>query len=299
MKEVTDPRIQRDEEKCGEVEEDDTAVEVPEAAAADVINPDLDDGSDKEGEDERGKDDDMGIMNITNTRDAGGRYAKWNDDVNRMKKSMQKSERGYWGDISALAEQEEMYWDDMTGEQLISSEVHRARTEEMEEFKKHHVYTKVPLKKSWDSTGKGPIGVRWVDINKGDKVNPEYRSRLVAKEIKLYRTLDLFAATPPLEAKTMLFSLAVTSGIGFKKGRHLEGMKVDFVDVRRAYFHADARRQVFVELPAEDMEDGMCGGKIHVWNTRCSTELGICISGIYDRTCRISERKKQSVHILA
>ena len=75
----------------------------------------------------------------------------------------------------------------------------------MEEFKKKKVYKKVAVQKCWDETGKGPIGVRWVDINKGDKVNPEYRSRLVAKGIKLYKTLDLFAATPPLEAKKMLF----------------------------------------------------------------------------------------------
>ena len=41
-----------------------------------------------------------------------------------------------------------------------------------------------------------PIGCRWVDINKGDEDNPEYRSRLVAKEIKKDRNQDLFAATP-------------------------------------------------------------------------------------------------------
>ena len=52
--------------------------------------------------------------------------------------------------------------------------------------------------------------MRWIDINKGDKTNPEYRSRLVAKEIKRDSRIDLFAATPPLEAKKMLFSMAVT-----------------------------------------------------------------------------------------
>ena len=45
----------------------------------------------------------------------------------------------------------------------------------------------------------------WVDANKGDKENPEYRRRLVAKEIKRDKREDLFAATPPLEAKTVLF----------------------------------------------------------------------------------------------
>ena len=41
------------------------------------------------------------------------------------------------------------------------------------------------------------------------------------------------------------------------EGRH--GIKVDFYDVRRAYFHAAARRKVYVELPGEDYEEGMCG----------------------------------------
>ena len=34
---------------------------------------------------------------------------------------------------------------------------------------------------------------------------------------------------------------------------------MDFIDVRRAYFHARARRDVYVELPEEDKEPGMCG----------------------------------------
>ena len=36
-------------------------------------------------------------------------------------------------------------------------------------------------------------------------------------------------------------------------------MKLDFIDVRRVYFHAKARREVYVKLPAEDSEEGMCG----------------------------------------
>jgi hypothetical protein len=60
-----------------------------------------------------------------------------------------------------------------------------ARTEELQEFFKHGVYEKVPTEECYEQTGRSPIGVRWVDVNKGDKVNPEYRSRLVAKEIKI------------------------------------------------------------------------------------------------------------------
>ena len=36
-------------------------------------------------------------------------------------------------------------------------------------------------------------------------------------------------------------------------------MKIDFIDVRRAYFHAKARREVYVSLPPEDWEEGKCG----------------------------------------
>ena len=69
----------------------------------------------------------------------------------------------------------------------------------------------------------------------------------------------MFAATPPLEAKKMLFSLAVTEGAGYQTGCKERGMKLDFIDIRRAYFHAKARRDVFIKLPEEDAEEGMCG----------------------------------------
>ena len=73
----------------------------------------------------------------------------------------------------------------------------------MKEFNKHGVYVKVPIEECWANTGKYPIHTRWVDVNKGDEVKPEYRSRLVAEEIKRDNPEDLFAATPPLEAKKM------------------------------------------------------------------------------------------------
>ena len=70
-----------------------------------------------------------------------------------------------------------------------------------------------------------------MDISKGDAVNQDYRSRLVAKQIKVDKREDLFAATPPLEAKRILFSLAVTEGIGCRIGERQPGMKVDFIDI--------------------------------------------------------------------
>ena len=143
-------------------------------------------------------------------------------------------------------------WDDVSGEPLDTRKVKQAREEEMTEFHKHTVYRKVPIRESWEKTGKAPLDIRWIDINKGDEENQEYRSRLVAKKIKMDKREDLFAATPLLEAKKMIFSLAATEK--FEEDGTENRNKIDFVDVRRAYFHAKARRDVYIELPEEDYE---------------------------------------------
>jgi hypothetical protein len=57
----------------------------------------------------------------------------------------------------------------------------------------------------------------------------------------------------------MLFSLAMTEGMRHTRGGDIKGMKIDFTDVRRAYFHSPAVREVYVDLPEEGWEDGMCG----------------------------------------
>ena len=81
----------------------------------------------------------------------------------------------------------------------------------------------------------------------------------MAQELKRDKREDLFAATPPLEAKKLLFSKAVTEGIGYEPGKPEEGMKIDFIDISRAFFQADAIRKVYVQLPQEDYQEGMCG----------------------------------------
>mgnify|MGYP000633015446 CR=1 FL=1 len=88
-----------------------------------------------------------------------------------------------WGDLDAVRQDESVfgkqYWGDLPGED--PSLVMAARSEELKELVKPNVYNQVALSKSWESTGKTLIGVRWVDVNKGDEIHPEYRSRLVAK----------------------------------------------------------------------------------------------------------------------
>ena len=70
------------------------------------------------------------------------------------------------------------------------------------------IWSKVPIGMSWELTGKGPTSVRWVDVNKAGEGGMEVRCRLVARDFKGNDKGrdDLFAATPPLEAKRMLLS---------------------------------------------------------------------------------------------
>ena len=196
------------------------------------------------------------------------RYSKWMHWViDRMRDKMQTQNRidyvgigcSFASEINEIERRKE-YWDDMSGKKLKEDKVKQAREEEMAEVRKHKVYVKVPISQCIKDTGKGPIGTRWVDINKGDEVNEEYRSRLVAQELKSKSIMeDMFAATPPLEVKKMLFSMAVTEGIGYYGKNKKGGMKIEFIDIRRAYFHSPARRKVYVKLPEEDYEEGMCG----------------------------------------
>ena len=47
--------------------------------------------------------------------------------------------------------------------------------------------------------------------------------------------------------------------MGFHAGCTDNGHMLDFIDVRRAYFHAPARRLVYIKLQPEDNEPGMRG----------------------------------------
>lgn len=44
-----------------------------------------------------------------------------------------------------------------------------------------------------------------------------------------------------------------------REGSENEGMKIDFADRRKAFFHEDARREVHIDLPKEDDTPGMHG----------------------------------------
>ena len=79
--------------------------------------------------------------------------------------------------------------DDNTGVFLDPNAVRKARAEEIEYVREMNLYTKVPIKECLEKTGKQPIAVRWIDVNKGDEKNPIHRSRLVGKEFNTYLSL--------------------------------------------------------------------------------------------------------------
>ena len=104
---------------------------------------------------------------------------------------------------------QELFWDDVSGRALKAELVRAAREDERRGCEDANVFTKVPIKECFDVTGEAPISTRWVDINKGDDDNPNYRSRWVGRDFKGgdKDRDDLFAATPLLEVKKLLIIL--------------------------------------------------------------------------------------------
>ena len=101
-------------------------------------------------------------------------------------------------------------WDDISGESLDLAAVLAARREEIAYYKEMKAFTKVPISQCVARTGRRPIGVRWIDINKGDQYNINIRSRLVAKEFNNKKCDDLSAGTPPVEAMRAIVSMAAS-----------------------------------------------------------------------------------------
>ena len=159
---------------------------------------------------------------------------------------------------------EDDYWfvDDVNGGILPTEEVKKARSLEMDYLYKQGVYRVV---KRSEATAEGikPIEVRWIDTNKGDPEHPNYRSRLVVREIKARKSPEeqlpanlLFSSTPPLEAMRLLCSLWSTN----RFSTHGKKYKLGLWDISTAHFYGRTpKRKIAVELPPEDpkwSEDG-------------------------------------------
>ena len=138
--------------------------------------------------------------------------------------------------------------DDISGSPLIKELAIEARKLEIDFFKRMGVYTKV-ARQSWMRV----ISTKWIDQNKGDSANPNYRARLVGREIKKDQRQDLFAATPPLESLKLVMSICASHQGAM---RDEDNFVVMYNDVKRAYFYAPAKRPVYIKIPDEDFEPG-------------------------------------------
>ena len=121
--------------------------------------------------------------------------------------------------------------DDISGYPLDAKLVRKASEEELRHFREHTGYVKVPVSKSKARTGRGPIGFRWIDCNKGDATRMQVRSRLVAQYFKTDVNHELYAGAPPLESLKLVSSNVVTGS---------KSTCVMVPDISRAYLHAPA-----------------------------------------------------------
>ena len=72
-------------------------------------------------------------------------------------------------------ENEKEYRDDLTGQVLDPLLVRAARAKELEYFESKVVWAKRTIEEARRLTGRPPVTVRWVDVNKGDDMNPNVR----------------------------------------------------------------------------------------------------------------------------
>ena len=127
------------------------------------------------------------------------------EDADQVQETMRGPDQGYSG----------RFRDDLTGQVLRDDLVMEARRVELAYFAQKGVWQKRPHGESRRVTGRPPITVRWVDVNKGDDLVPKYRSRLVARQIKAmdHSGGNFFAPAPPIEALRGILSLTAT-GVG-------------------------------------------------------------------------------------
>ncbi len=172
--------------------------------------------------------------------------------------------------------------DDLTGQVLKDELVREARAKELEYFHSKSVWIKVSKQSVRQRGGRPPISVRWVDVNKGDDLNPKYRSRLVARQLKALDSsgTSYFAPAPPLEALRVVLSMAMTRVGDWQPvwdPHSPQRTQISLVDVKRAYFNAkiDPRDPpTHVQLPAEDPDAAdMCARLLrHMYGTRSAAD---------------------------
>ena len=90
------------------------------------------------------------------------------------------------------------------------------------------------------------VRMRRMLCNKGDEDSPDVWARLVVCEIARDKQKQLYASTPPLEAKKFLFSRYARG-----RTRNNEPLQLSFVNVKLAYFNGTQSRIIYMAPPKE------------------------------------------------
>ena len=194
------------------------------------------------------------------------------DDDAAVEATLKSAENGYTG----------RFRDDLTGQVLRDELVLEARAKELSFFCSKSVWLKEPKAQARAKSGRPPISVRWVDVNKGDDQSPNYRSRLVARQIKAQDLSgkNYFAPAPPLEALRTVVSLAMTRVGGHQPvwdPQDPQRAQISRIDVKRAYFNAKVDPEeppTYVQLPPEDPDSGTMVARLlrHMYGTRMAAD---------------------------
>ena len=144
--------------------------------------------------------------------------------------------------------------DDVKGGPLDPGEVITAREKEIKYLWDMVVYEYSTEAEARARTGRNPVGLKWIDTNKGSAEAPRYRSRLVCTEVRHKGVEPIFLATPPLETLRILLGVACQENVFQVEDPDL----ICVADVSRAHFCADAVRDVYVGLPDDPMAKQPC-----------------------------------------
>ena len=136
------------------------------------------------------------------------------------------------------------YVDEYTGERLPDDLIRKAMVDEME-YVGRLVWDIATAEEARQDPEAVVVGGRWVNCNEGDVSSPKVRARYVATEVNHGDDAQYFAATPPLEAVRLLVSKFAQRVQGNRK------LKLGFLDITKAYFHAKPQRDVYVRVPKE------------------------------------------------
>lgn len=117
------------------------------------------------------------------------------------------------------------------------------------------------MKECYDSTGEGPVGATWTEINNGDEGNYHIRARLVAQDFTNGELQHRHG-----QRRRCYHQWEVAEWIGYGPGWQYKSY---FIDMRKACLYSPSNETFTLTCPWRSMKKGCVGN----WESRC-TELG-------------------------